>query len=102
MHHAYPRDPHRLVLPLVVSAPIGAALFAVAILAGPPAFPLLAGFALGYLSYDLIHYRIHAYEADSGVFKWLRRYHFQHHFSAPDRQFGVSSPFWDYVFRTRR
>lgn len=102
VHHAYPRDPHRLVLPLVVSAPIGAVLFAAAILAGPSAFPLLAGFALGYLSYDLIHYRIHAYEADSGVFKWLRRYHFQHHFSAPDRQFGVSSPFWDYVFRTGR
>jgi sterol desaturase/sphingolipid hydroxylase (fatty acid hydroxylase superfamily) len=102
VHHAYPRDPHRLVLPLIVSAPIGAVLFAAAILAGPYAFPLLAGFALGYLSYDLIHYRIHAYEADSGVFKWLRRYHFQHHFSAPDRQFGVSSPFWDYIFRTGR
>ena len=102
VHHAYPRDPHRLVLPLVVSAPIGAMLVLAAILAGPQTFPLLAGFALGYLSYDLIHYRIHAYEADSGVFKWLRRYHFQHHFSVPDRQFGVSSPFWDYIFRTGR
>jgi len=102
VHHAYPRDPHRLVLPLIVSAPIGAVLFAAAILSGPDAFPLLAGFALGYLSYDLIHYRIHAYESDGGIFKWLRRYHFQHHFSVPDRQFGVSSPFWDYVFRTGR
>jgi dihydroceramide fatty acyl 2-hydroxylase len=102
VHHAYPRDPHRLVLPLVVSAPIGAVLLAAAILARPQGFPLLAGFALGYLSYDLIHYRIHARDADSGVFKWLRRYHFQHHFSAPDRQFGVSTPLWDYVFRTGR
>jgi dihydroceramide fatty acyl 2-hydroxylase len=102
VHHAYPRDPHRLVLPLIVSAPIGAALFAGAAMAGAWTFPLLAGFALGYLAYDLIHYRIHAYEADSGVFKWLRRYHFQHHFSVPDRQFGVSTPFWDYVFRTGR
>jgi len=102
VHHAYPRDPHRLVLPLVVSAPIGALLFALAIAVGARAFPLLAGFALGYLAYDLIHYRIHAYESDGGVFRWLRRYHFQHHFSTPDRQFGVSTPFWDYVFRTGR
>jgi sterol desaturase/sphingolipid hydroxylase (fatty acid hydroxylase superfamily) len=102
VHHAYPRDPHRLVLPLIVSAPIGAVLFAAALLAGPQALALLAGFDLGYLAYDLIHYRIHAYEADSGIFKWLRRYHFQHHFSVPDRQFGVSTPFWDYVFRTGR
>jgi sterol desaturase/sphingolipid hydroxylase (fatty acid hydroxylase superfamily) len=102
VHHAYPRDPHRLVLPLIVSVPIGAVLFALAIWYGPPAFALLAGFALGYLAYDLIHYRVHAYEADSGVFKWLRRYHFQHHFSVPDRQFGVSTPIWDYIFRTGR
>jgi len=102
VHHAYPRDPHRLVLPLIVSAPVGGALFAGALLAGPSTFPVLAGFALGYLAYDLIHYRLHAYEADSGVFKWLRRYHFQHHFSVPDRQFGVSTPIWDYVFRTGR
>ena len=102
VHHAYPRDPHRLVLPLIVSVPIAAALFAAAMLAGTWAFPLLAGFTTGYLAYDLIHYRIHTYEARGGVFKWLRLYHFQHHFAVPDRQFGVSTPIWDYVFRTGR
>lgn len=103
VHHAYPRDPDRLVMPLIVSAPVGAALFAAcALIGGVPAFPYLAGFAVGYLSYDLIHYRIHMADAERGVFKWLRRYHFQHHFSVPDRQFGVSTPIWDYVFRTGR
>ncbi|HEY7292852.1 MAG TPA: sterol desaturase family protein [Vicinamibacterales bacterium] len=102
VHHAYPRDPDRLVLPLVVSLPVGAVLLALTLAAGPRAYPLLAGFAVGYLAYDLIHYRIHAYEATSGVFKWLRLYHFQHHFAVPDRQFGVSTPIWDYVFRTGR
>ena len=103
VHHAYPHDPDRLVLPLIVSAPIASLLFVAGYAtAGSRAFPFLAGFALGYLAYDLIHHRIHHTEADRGVFKWLRRYHFQHHFAAPDRQFGVSSPIWDYVFRTGR
>jgi sterol desaturase/sphingolipid hydroxylase (fatty acid hydroxylase superfamily) len=103
VHHAYPRDPDRLVMPLIVSAPIGVALFAVgSLMFGRFAWPFLGGFALGYLSYDLIHYHIHQHDPARGVFKWLRRYHFQHHFAAPDRQFGVSTPMWDYVFRTRR
>jgi dihydroceramide fatty acyl 2-hydroxylase len=102
VHHAFPRDPERLVLPLIVSGPITCGLLAGAALIGAAAYPLLAGFATGYLLYDLIHYRIHSYEAGSGLFKWLRRYHFQHHFATPGRQFGVSSPLWDYVFRTGR
>jgi sterol desaturase/sphingolipid hydroxylase (fatty acid hydroxylase superfamily) len=102
VHHAFPRDPHRLVLPLVVSLPIAALLLGVALLTSASAFPLLAGFTLGYLGYDLVHYRIHTYEARSGAFKWLRLYHFQHHFAVPDRQFGVSTPIWDYIFRTGR
>jgi hypothetical protein len=102
VHHAFPRDPHRLVQPLVVSLPIAAVLLAVALLTSASAFPLLAGFTLGYLGYDLIHYRVHTCEARSGVFKWLRLYHFQHHFAVPDRQFGVSTPVWDYIFRTGR
>ncbi len=103
VHHAYPRDPDRLVMPLIVSAPIAGALFFAGRLVGSPlASPFLAGFAVGYLTYDLIHYHLHQHESANGVFKWLRRYHLQHHFSVPDRQFGVSTPFWDYVFRTGR
>ena len=103
VHHAYPRDPDRLVIPLIVSVPTSVALFAAGwLIAGRFAWPFLGGFALGYLSYDLIHYHIHQHDPASGAFKWLRQYHFQHHFAVPDRQFGVSSPVWDYVFRSGR
>ena len=41
--------------------------------------------------------------AAAGIAVWtLTEYHFQHHFAATDRQFGVSTPIWDYVFRTGR
>jgi hypothetical protein len=103
VHHAYPRDPDRLVMPLIVSAPIGIGLFIVGSVAfGRMAWPFLGGFALGYLSYDLIHYHIHQNDPASGVFRWLRKYHFQHHFASPEKQFGVSTPLWDYIFRTGR
>jgi len=90
-------------MPLIVSAPIAVMLLlAGRAIGGAGAYPFLGGFALGYLAYDLIHYSINSYDTKSGVLNWLRRYHFQHHFAATDRQFGVSTPIWDYVFRTGR
>ena len=95
--------PDRLVMPLIVSAPIAVMLLlADRAIGGAGAYPFLGGFALGYLAYDLIHHSIHRDDTKSGVLNWLRRYHFQHHFAATDRQFGVSTPIWDYVFRTGR
>ena len=92
-----------VVRPLIVSAPIAVILLlAGRAIGGAGAYPFLGGFALGYLAYDLIHDSIHRYGTKSGVLNWLRRYHFQHHFAATDRQFGVSTPIWDYVFRTGR
>jgi sterol desaturase/sphingolipid hydroxylase (fatty acid hydroxylase superfamily) len=62
--------------------------------------PLFAGFILGYLAYDLIHYATHHFMMRKGALKFLKRYHMQHHYKTPDRRFGVSSPLWDMVFGT--
>jgi sterol desaturase/sphingolipid hydroxylase (fatty acid hydroxylase superfamily) len=32
--------------------------------------------------------------------KFLKRHHMEHHFKTPDARFGVSTSFWDQVFRT--
>ncbi len=37
----------------------------------------------------------------TGLGRFLRQYHLAHHYAVPDRHFGVSSPLWDLVFRTR-
>jgi sterol desaturase/sphingolipid hydroxylase (fatty acid hydroxylase superfamily) len=102
VHHAYPDDSRRWVLPLTVTVPIAAALVGLAWLAtGPAALSGLAGFIHGYLAYDLLHYFIHRGHMPTRLGRYLRQYHLQHHYSAPDRHFGVSSPLWDVVFRTR-
>jgi sterol desaturase/sphingolipid hydroxylase (fatty acid hydroxylase superfamily) len=63
--------------------------------------PLLAGFIGGYLIYDLTHYAQHHFPMRSGYAKYIKRYHMQHHYKDPGSRFGVSSPIWDWVFRTQ-
>ena len=107
-HHAQPQDKTRLVMPPVVSIPMALIFYGlfyglVGRLLGAPLWvaPLSAGFLIGYLVYDLTHYATHHFPMRKGIFKFLKRYHMQHHYKTPDQRFGVSSPLWDMVFGTR-
>ena len=108
IHHAQPQDKTRLVMPLPVSIPVAAIFyglfhFAVAVLLNAPQWvpPLMSGFLTGYLMYDLTHYATHHFPMRSGYAKFVKRYHMQHHYKDPNTRFGVSSPVWDWVFRTQ-
>lgn len=103
VHHAYPEDHRRWVMPPSVSVPIALGLYFVfRLVFGRFINPLASGVALGYLAYDLTHYFIHRGRVKSRIGKFLRSHHMQHHYATPERRFGVSTPFWDYVFRTHR
>ncbi|HEY5982317.1 MAG TPA: sterol desaturase family protein [Anaerolineales bacterium] len=108
VHHAQPQVKTRLVMPFPVSIPMALLLFGliylvVAVILRAPQWvaPLMSGFLLGYLTYDLTHYATHHFPMRSGIAKYLKRYHMQHHYKDPNTRFGVSSPIWDFVFRTR-
>lgn len=58
-----------------------------------------AGLALGYVIYAWVHYSIHV-RPPHPLLRFLWRHHTLHHFKYPDKAFGVTSPFWDIVFRT--
>jgi dihydroceramide fatty acyl 2-hydroxylase len=107
IHHAQPQCKTRLVMPPVVSIPMALLFYGLfSLLVGSalrlPAWidPLFAGFMLGYLCYDMIHYVTHHFPFRSGVLKYLKRYHMAHHYKTPNQRFGVSSPLWDFVFKT--
>lgn len=107
VHHAQPQCKTRLVMPPVVSIPLGIIVFGLVRLiiggllgAGAWVFPILGGMTIGYLVYDLTHYATHHFPMRSGVLKYLKRYHMQHHYKTPEQRFGVSSPLWDLVFGT--
>ena len=107
IHHHQPQCKTRLVMPPVVSLPLASLFYGlfwliVGQLLGAPGWvhPMLAGFTVGYLTYDLTHYATHHFAMRSGVLRYLKRYHLRHHYKTPDARFGVSSPLWDIVFGT--
>jgi dihydroceramide fatty acyl 2-hydroxylase len=102
VHHDHPNDKLRLVMPPAASIPLAALFFGAFYLVFglPTAFPLFAGFLLGYLMYDYTHYYLHHFVPKSDVGKRLREQHMRHHFQDHRYGYGVSSPIWDYVFRT--
>ena len=102
VHHVHPNDPLRLVMPALLSGPIMLIAYAVArLLFGLPlGYPILTGFIAGYISYDIVHYYLHHGEPKTRLGLTLRRLHMLHHFRDPTRGFGVSAPWWDYVFKT--
>jgi sterol desaturase/sphingolipid hydroxylase (fatty acid hydroxylase superfamily) len=62
--------------------------------------PFFVGFISGYLFYDMTHYAIHHYNFKSKFWLDLKNHHMLHHYSDMRNGFGVSSKFWDRVFRT--
>jgi sterol desaturase/sphingolipid hydroxylase (fatty acid hydroxylase superfamily) len=107
VHHDRPQDKTRLVMPLPVSIPLALVfyglfylLLGVVLNAAWWVVPMMAGFLLGYLAYDLTHYAAHHFPMRSGYAKYIKRYHMMHHYRNPDARFGVSTPIWDWVFGT--
>jgi dihydroceramide fatty acyl 2-hydroxylase len=102
VHHDHPNDPMRLVMPPSVSIPLALGFWGlfVLVLGTPWAHVFAAGFLAGYLAYDMTHYHVHHHRPRTRLGKLIRELHMRHHFQDDTRGFGVSAPFWDYVFGT--
>jgi sterol desaturase/sphingolipid hydroxylase (fatty acid hydroxylase superfamily) len=102
VHHDFPSDARRLVMPPVTSVPLAIVFFLLFRLAfgaafGPASF---AGFVLGYLAYDTIHFLVHHTTPRSRVLLYLKKKHYRHHYGDSLRDYGVSTPLWDFLFGT--
>jgi sterol desaturase/sphingolipid hydroxylase (fatty acid hydroxylase superfamily) len=101
VHHDWPWDRSRLVLPPSISILLAALFYGLFRAAfGHDIHALFAGFVLGYVVYDTVHWYTHAGSPRSRVMRYLRREHLVHHFRESGTRFGVSCPWWDVVFRT--
>ena len=102
VHHTWPRDKYRLVMPPAVSISlfwIFLGVFTV-LLGRPLVWGFHAGFTVGYMAYDLTHYFIHHFSPKTEYGRNLKKHHMLHHFKDHGARFGVSSRFWDRVFGT--
>ena len=100
IHHDYPWDRDRLVMPPTVTALLAAAVWFGFRFLGAAEHAWMAGVVSGYVWYDLTHYYLHHAAPTTAFGKWLRRYHLVHHFQTPEVRYGITTPLWDYVFRT--
>ena len=101
VHHDWPWDTSRLVLPPSVSISLAVMFYFVFRgLFGPAIHALFAGFVLGYVLYDTLHWYTHVGAPRGRALRYLRKQHLVHHFRESGTRFGVSCPWWDVVFRT--
>jgi dihydroceramide fatty acyl 2-hydroxylase len=102
VHHDWPWDTSRLVMPPAVSISLALLFYYLfcGIFGSAQAHGFFAGFVGGYLIYDTAHWYIHAGHPRTRWGNYIQRQHMIHHFRAPNTRFGVSCPWWDVVFRT--
>jgi len=102
VHHDYPNDRLRLVMPPSVSIPLAFLFYFLfsLFLSTPQLYSFFPGFVTGYLFYDIGHYAMHHYNFKSGLMKKMKKHHMLHHYADADKGYGVSSVLWDKVFRS--
>lgn len=100
VHHEYPNDAQRTLMPFVPKVLFSLVFFGIFYLLLGKFGPFFsAGFIIGYYLYSIIHYSIHRFKAPK-MLKSLWTHHHLHHHLHDDKAFGVSSVLWDKVFDT--
>ncbi len=100
MHHEHPRGYDSL--PFFLPATVVLGLTGLGVLIMPTGFVFLMTGAMtfGYVSYGLSHHIIHhARFRQPLLMRWAAAHHIHHHHS--DCNFGVTTPLWDILLRTR-
>jgi dihydroceramide fatty acyl 2-hydroxylase len=103
VHHDYPKDAKRLVMPPSASIPLALGFYFLFTLFFQDKALLWAfypGFITGYLAYDMMHYAMHHYNFKSSLMKRVKQHHMLHHYDDSSKGYGVSSSLWDEIFRS--
>lgn len=100
IHHEYPRDKERIIMPPVPGLMIVGILYVFFLLVlGEYAYIFMPGFVTGYLLYTRIHYLTHTPPVPSYL-EAQYRHHALHHYKYPEKAFGISTMLWDRIFGT--
>ncbi len=100
VHHEYPNDAQRTLLPtlpkIIITIPFFAFYY---LIFGKSGAFFASGFLMGYYVYSLIHFSIHRFKAPK-LLKPLWEHHHRHHHLDDENAYGVSSTLWDHIFNT--
>lgn len=104
IHHREPHDPSHIVTSLRLTLPVAALLGGIFWVVGqgsPLVGAAYGGLGIGYLLYETLHLYMHMQPVPP--FRFLRKlwqHHYWHHFRTPDKYYGVTVRWWDWVFGT--
>lgn len=104
-HHHFPKDEQRLLMPpvpgIILASILFGFFFVIFWIFGVTnlVYGFFPGFFVGYLLYSFVHRAIHT-KRPPKRFKKLWFHHNLHHYQYPNKAFGVSNTFWDFVFGT--
>lgn len=102
MHHDDPDDVHYVFIhPLVVGFTAAPLMVGSFLMVGETGLVITSGFLFGYLWFAILHALQHHYTSPStGFLKRLWQHHYLHHQSTAHSAYGVTTSFWDLVFRS--
>ena len=101
-HHVVPNDPMRNLMPLIVSIPVCALVWAGCLaIVGPAGTWVFVGFAIAYVGYDLTHYGCHQWPLTHSLSGRFKAHHMRHHHAKVDGNYATTGVIWDRLFGTR-
>lgn len=101
IHHEFPKDKDRLVMPPVLSISLALIFYGLfSVLIGDAVLLFFPGFLFGYSVYLLIHYAVHRFRPPSNFLRFFWTHHALHHYKSEDAAFAVSNPIWDFLLGT--
>lgn len=103
VHHDYPNDAKRLVMPPSASIPLAILfyfMFSLFFTSQTHLYAFYSGFIFGYLVYDMMHYALHHHNFKSPLMKKIKKHHMLHHYADSTKGYGVSSSLWDIILRS--
>lgn len=102
-HHIQPNHPYRTLMPIIVSFPVGLAIWggAVCIFGVPAGSSFFSGFFAGYIFYDCMHFATHNFRMKHFPLSLWKRHHLLHHYRAEEHNYSISLPWLDTLFRSK-
>lgn len=101
VHHQFPKDKDRLVMPPVISIVLAVGFyFLFRQIFSAQGLMFFAGFSAGYSVYLIIHYAVHKFHPPKNFFRFWWKHHSLHHYYSNEASFSVSFPLWDFLFGT--
>ena len=102
-HHKRPWDGNHINGTLVDTLALALIFAGAASFAPLPTAPMfVAGLMLAYISEEWVHHSVHFYHFRNRYFRYIRRHHLYHHSPiGSEVGYGLTSGFWDVVWKTR-